>query len=70
MVQNPVLRMLTTSATGKVRGTVCNPNRNWKWKHIKRKTDRDDALKLAKVGRAGAMVPSTFVRSNANIVGW
>src|ERR1700733_3394788 len=28
---------------------VCNPNQEaWKWKHIKRKTDRDDALKLAK----------------------
>ena len=24
---------------------VCNPNQEaWKWKHIKRKTDRDDAL--------------------------
>src|SRR6476469_3188213 len=27
---------------------VCNPNQEaWKWKRIKRKTDRDDALKLA-----------------------
>ena len=33
---------------------VCNPNQEaWKWKHIKRKTDRDDALKLAKLAALG-----------------
>jgi transposase len=37
---------------------VCNPNKEaWKWKHIKRKTDRDDALKLAKLAALGQLVP-------------
>ena len=37
---------------------VCNPNQEaWKWKHIKRKTDRDDALKLAKLAALGQWVP-------------
>jgi len=31
---------------------VCNANQEaWKWKKVKRKTDRDDALKLAAVGQ-------------------
>ena len=37
---------------------VCNPNQEaWKWKNIKRKTDRDDALKLAKLAALGQLVP-------------
>ena len=37
---------------------VCNPNQEaWKWKHVKRKTDRDDALKLAKLAALGQLVP-------------
>ena len=37
---------------------VCNPNQEaWKWKHIKRKTDRDDALKLAKLAALEQLVP-------------
>jgi transposase len=37
---------------------VCNPNQEaWKWKRIKRKTDRDDALKLAKLAALGQLVP-------------
>ena len=29
---------------------VCSPHEEaWKWKYVKRKTDRDDALKLAKL---------------------
>jgi len=37
---------------------VCNPNQEaWKWKHIKRKTDRDDALKLAKLAALDQLVP-------------
>ena len=37
---------------------VCNPNQEaWKWKHIKRKTDRDDALKLAKLAALGQLAP-------------
>lgn len=37
---------------------VCNPNREaWKWKNVKRKTDRDDALKLAKLAALEQLVP-------------
>ena len=37
---------------------VCNPSQEaWKWKHVKRKTDRDDALKLAKLAALGQLVP-------------
>ena len=37
---------------------VCNPNQEaWKWKHVKRKTDRNDALKLAKLAALGQLVP-------------
>ncbi len=37
---------------------VCNPNQEaWKWKHIKRKTDRDDALKLAKLAALEQLFP-------------
>ncbi len=37
---------------------VCNPNQEaWKWKHVKRKTDRDDALKLAKLAALDQLVP-------------
>ena len=37
---------------------VCNPNQEaWKWKHVKRKTDRDDALKLAKLAALRPTVP-------------
>jgi len=35
---------------------VANPNHEgWRWKNIKRKTDRDDALKLAKLSAAGQL---------------
>ena len=37
---------------------VCNPAQEaWKWKHVKRKTDRDDALKLAKLAALEQLVP-------------
>jgi len=37
---------------------VCNPNQEaWRWKNVKRKTDRDDALKLAKLAALGQLVP-------------
>src|SRR5450432_1369851 len=37
---------------------VCNANQEaWKWKNVKRKTDRDDALKLAKLAALGQLVP-------------
>jgi transposase len=35
-----------------VRVLVANPNHEgWRWNHVKRKTDRDDALKLARLVR-------------------
>jgi transposase len=37
---------------------VCSPNEEaWKWKYVKRKTDRDDALKLAKLAAMDQLVP-------------
>jgi transposase len=37
---------------------VCNPNQEaWRWKNVKRKTDRDDALKLARLAALGQLVP-------------
>lgn len=37
---------------------VCNPNQEaWKWKNVKRKTDKDDALKLAKLAALNQLVP-------------
>ena len=37
---------------------VCNPNQEaWKWKNVKRKTDRDDALKLAKLAALDQLMP-------------
>ena len=35
---------------------VANPNtEGWRWNHVKRKTDRDDALKLAKLSATGQL---------------
>ena len=35
---------------------IANPNHEaWRWKNVKRKTDRDDALKLAKLSAAGQL---------------
>jgi transposase len=37
---------------------ICNPNQEaWKWKHIKRKADRDDALKIAKLAALDQLIP-------------
>lgn len=37
---------------------VANPNHDaWSWKNLKRKTDRDDALKLTKLAALGQIVP-------------
>ena len=37
---------------------VANPNQEaWKWKNVKRKTDRDDALKLARLAALGQLAP-------------
>ena len=40
------------------RALVCNPSQEaWRWRNVKRKTDRDDALKLAKLAALGQLVP-------------
>ena len=37
---------------------VANPNEGaWNWRHVKRKTDKDDALKLAKLAALEQIVP-------------
>jgi len=37
---------------------VCSPSQEaWQWKNVKRKTDKDDALKLAKLAALGQLVP-------------
>jgi len=46
---------------------VANPNGEaWRWKNIKRKTDKDDALKLAQLSAMGQLptvtLPSTRIR--------
>ena len=41
---------------------VCNPNQEvWKWKRIKRKSDRDYALKLAKLAALVQLVSVYFI---------
>jgi transposase len=45
-------------AGGGYKTIVANPNQEaWRWKNVKRKTDRDDALKLAKLAALGQLVP-------------
>ena len=51
----------------KVPVQVANPNSEaWRWKNVKRKTDKDDALKLAQLSAMGQLptvtLPSTRVR--------
>jgi len=46
---------------------IANPNHEaWRWKNVKRKTDRDDALKLAKLSAVGQLptveIPASHVR--------
>jgi transposase len=42
----------------KLKTIVCSTNDDaWAWKNTKRKTDRDDALKLAKMAMLGALTP-------------
>ena len=58
---------------------VCNPAQEpWKWQNLKRKTDRDDALKLAGHRRAALVGPPWVnstrsispVTGNANTAAW
>jgi transposase len=48
--------MRTRSAVTSIE--VANPSQEaWKWKHVKRKTDKDDALKLSRLSALGQIVP-------------
>jgi len=48
-----------------LKGRVANPNGEaWKWKNVKRKTDRDDALKLARLTALGEL-PEVYMPSPA-----
>lgn len=54
---------------------VANPNHEaWKWKNVKRKTDRDDALKLAEMSWLGRLptlkVPSASVRQWRSLIAY
>ncbi len=52
---------------------VCSTNEEaWQWKNVKRKTDKDDALKLAKMAEMGALsavhVPKQEVREQRTLI--
>lgn len=54
---------------------VANPNGEaWRWRNLKRKTDRDDALKLAELSAAGQLplvhVPAADVRQWRNLIAY
>jgi transposase len=54
---------------------VANPNHEaWRWKNIKRKTDKDDALKLAQLSAMGQLptltLPSSEVRQWRALIGY
>jgi transposase len=54
---------------------IANPNHEgWRWRNVKRKTDRDDALKLAKLSAAGQLptvtLPSGPVRQWRSLIGY
>ena len=54
---------------------VANPNHEgWRWKKVKRKTDRDDALKLAKLSSSNDLptvyVPGSKVRQWRGLIGY
>lgn len=54
---------------------VANPNHEaWRWKNVKRKTDRDDALKLAQLSVMGQLptveLPGAKVRQWRSLIGY
>lgn len=54
---------------------VANPNHEaWRWKSVKRKTDRDDALKLAKLSAMDQLpqvkLPSASVRQTRSLIAY
>ena len=53
---------------------VANPNHEaWRWKNVKRKTDKDDALKLAQLSAMNQLptlqLPSAKVRQWRSLIG-
>src|SRR5437870_6670593 len=59
----------------KVKAQVANTNGEaWKWKNVKRKTDRDDALKLAKMAALGQLpavrLPAKAVREKRALLSY
>lgn len=53
---------------------VANPNHGWQWKNVKRKTDKNDALKLAQLSamdqRPTLELPGTRVRQWRSLIGY
>jgi transposase len=54
---------------------VANPNHDaWRWKNVKRKTDKDDALKLAQLSAMNQLptlqLPSALVRQWRSLIGY
>jgi transposase len=54
---------------------VANPNHEaWRWKNVKRKTDKDDALKLARLSAMNQLptptLPSAEVRQWRSLIGY
>ena len=54
---------------------IANPNHQaWRWKHVKRKTDRDDALKLAQLSAMNQLpvieLPGARVRQWRSLIGY
>ncbi len=54
---------------------VANPNHEaWRWRHVKRKTDRLDALKLARLSAMGQLptvyMPSSRVRQRRSLIAY
>ncbi len=54
---------------------VANPNHEaWRWKSVKRKTDKDDALKLAKLSAMGQLptvqLPTSEVRQWRSLISY
>jgi transposase len=62
-------------AQGILEVQVANPiTEGWRWKNVKRKTDRDDALKLAKLSAANQLptvwIPAAGVRQWRSLIGY
>jgi hypothetical protein len=57
----------TPCQTGGKRGVLPNCEA-WKWKNVKRKTDRDDALKLARLTLPEVHMPSPATRQKRGLL--